>query len=400
VEIVDNLYNKIAGVIDEIEQEVIELRREVHTYPETAFEEERTSALIADKLGKMGIEIRKGIARTGVCGLIKGSKEGPVIALRADMDALEIEEKNEIPYASRNKGKMHACGHDAHVAILLGVARILEHIKEELPGQVKLIFQPAEEGLGGAEPMIEEGVLEDPVVDAILGLHVWSYLPVGTVGLKTGPFFAAVDDFDLSIIGNSSHGAQPQDGIDAITGAAGLINSLQSLISRNIDPLTPAVLTVGKIEGGYSRNVIADRVRIEGTCRSIDPDVRNKIEKRFREIVEGNCAVYNCEYELDYRRQYPPLINDSRVVERVKEIARKVVGEEKVLGLQEPTMGGEDFAFFLEKVPGCFFLLGARNEEKGITAPHHNPYFNIDEDCLVLGVEMLVKTLLDLMLEF
>lgn len=391
------LYQKIKEIIKVIEPEIIELRRDFHCYPEIGFEEERTGRVIAETLENMGIEVKKGIAKTGVVGLIKGNKEKPVIALRADMDALTIDEQNDLPYASKEKGKMHACGHDAHVAILLGVAKVLTEIKDELPGQVKLIFQPAEEGPGGAEPMVKEGVLRDPEVDAILGLHVWMDLPVGTVGVKSGPTFAAVDEFDLTFKGKSSHGAKPQEGIDAIIVAANFINAVQSVVSRSIDPIDSAVVTIGKIEGGYRRNIIADRVRLEGTCRSLTPEVRDIIEKRFNEVVKGICSLYGCEYVLDYRREYPPLVNKEKVTNKVREVAQGVVGLEKVIEIENPTLGGEDFAFFLEKIPGSFFLLGARNKEKGITAPHHNPLFNIDEECLATGVEILVKTLLELM---
>lgn len=390
-----DLYLKIKEIIKEVEPEVVELRRDFHRFPETGFEEERTAGVIIDNLKKMGVEVKKGIAKTGVIGLIKGKKEKPVIALRADMDALTITEQNQIPYASREEGKMHACGHDAHVAILLGVARVLSQIKDHLPGQVKLIFQPAEEGPGGAWPMIEEGALKEPDVDVILGLHVWMELPVGTIGVKAGPAFAAVDEFDLTLTGRSSHGARPQDGIDTIIVAANLINALQSIVSRNIDPIDSAVITIGKIEGGYRRNIIADRVRLEGTCRSLTPEVRDRLEKRLKEVIKGVCSSYGCEYELVYRREYPPLINDGRITDRVKRVAEDILGKERVIEIEKPTLGGEDFAFFLQKVPGSFFLVGARNEEKGITAPHHNPYFNIDEDCLAIGVEVLVKTVLD-----
>jgi amidohydrolase len=389
------LYQEISQIIKEVEPEVVELRRDFHRFPETGFEEERTAGVIIDNLKKMGVEVKKGIAKTGVIGLIKGKKEKPVIALRADMDALTITEQNQIPYASKEEGKMHACGHDAHVAILLGVARVLSQIKDHLPGQVKLIFQPAEEGPGGAWPMIEEGALKEPDVDVILGLHVWMELPVGTIGVKAGPAFAAVDEFDLTLTGKSSHGARPQDGIDTIIVAANLINALQSIVSRNIDPIDSAVITIGKIEGGYRRNIIVDRVRLEGTCRSLTPEVRDRLEKRLKEVIKGVCSSYGCEYELDYRREYPPLINDGRITDRVKRVAEDILGKEKVIEIEKPTLGGEDFAFFLQKVPGSFFLVGARNEEKGITAPHHNPYFNIDEDCLAIGVEVLVKTVLD-----
>ncbi len=392
------MLHKIMELAKANHQKVVEFRRYFHMYPEVSWEEVQTSERIAKILKEMGCEnIRIGFGGTscGVTAEITGSRPGKCVALRADMDALTITEQNLVSYASNTKGKMHACGHDAHVAILLGVAKVLNKIKDQLPGQVKFIFQPAEEGPGGALPMIEEGALKEPDVDVILGLHVWNELPVGTIGVKSGPAFAAVDEFDLTIKGSSSHGARPQDGIDTIVVTANLINAIQSIVSRNIDPIDSAVITIGKIEGGYRRNIIADEVRLEGTCRSLTPEVRDKLEKRLKEILKGLCSSYGCEYDLDYRREYPPLINEEGVIDRVKRVAEDILGKEKVIEIKEPTLGGEDFAFFLQKVPGSFFLVGSRNEEKGITAPHHNPYFNIDEDCLAIGMEVMVNAVLD-----
>ncbi|MDI3548876.1 MAG: hypothetical protein PWR10_2528 [Halanaerobiales bacterium] len=388
---------EIRRLIEEIEPRLVEIRQDLHHHPELGFEETRTAALVADKLKELGFEVKTGVAKTGVVGLLKGRGEGPVVALRADMDALPIEEKNDLPYASGEKGKMHACGHDAHVAILLGVAMVLSRLKDKIPGQVKLIFQPAEEGPGGARPMIKEGVLDNPAVDAILGLHVWLDIPAGKIGVKTGPTFASIDEFDLVVKGSSSHGASPHQGIDAVLVAAQMVNALQSTISRSIDPTEPGVVTIGKIEGGYRRNIIADQVRLEGTVRCVRPEIRKQLEKKIRQIIQGISNAYGSDYELDYRHDYPPLINNQEVTGLVSQISEKVVGPENVIGVEKPTLGGEDFAYFLEKVPGCFFLLGGRNEEKGITAPHHNPYFNLDESVMPIGVEVLVRATLELL---
>lgn len=394
-----SIFKEIKEIISEIESNLVEIRRDLHRHPELGFEEVRTAKVIATILTELGLTVKTGIARTGVVGLLEGEQAGPVIALRADMDALTIEEKNQVPYASKDKGKMHACGHDAHVTILLGAAMVLSRLKDRLPGTVKFIFQPAEEGPGGAKPMIEQGVLENPPVDRILGLHVWLDLPAGHVGLKKGPGFASVDQFDLLIKGKSAHGALPHQGVDAIVLAAQVISALQTAVSRKLDPTEPAAVTVGKIAGGYRRNIIAEEVGMEGTVRTVNPAVRTQLATTFKEIVGGTCRAAGGDFELDYREGYPTLNNDDAVVELIKEVATAVVGTDHIIEPDKPTLGGEDFAYFLERVPGCFFLLGARNEAKGITAPHHNPYFDLDESVLALGVEMMVRSTLRLMEE-
>ncbi|MTI60480.1 MAG: amidohydrolase [Firmicutes bacterium] len=383
--------------IKEIEKEIVSIRRDIHAHPELGFEEVRTAALVADYLENLGLKVEKNIAKTGVLGILKGTDKGPVIAFRADMDALPVDEKNESPYMSKEIGKMHACGHDAHVAILLAVAAVLAEIKEEIQGQIKFIFQPAEEGPGGARPMIEEGVLEDPAVDVILGLHVWSDLEAGSIGIKKGPLFASIDEVDFIIKGESSHGASPHQGVDAIVIAANIINALQTVISRNISPLSPGVITIGRIEGGYRRNIIAEEVSLEATVRCLTPENRKFIEEKIRKISTGICDSLGGSLEIDYRNDYSPLVNNDAVTEIVENKAQEIVGIEKTISLTEPTMGGEDFAFFLERIPGCFFLLGASNKEKGITAPQHSPYFDIDEDILSTGIEVLVLSGLELL---
>lgn len=392
-----NLKNKIKKKIKEIEKEIVSIRRDIHAHPELGFEEVRTAALVADYLENLGLKVEKNIAKTGVLGILKGTDKGPVIAFRADMDALPVDEKNESPYMSKEIGKMHACGHDAHVAILLAVAAVLAEIKEEIQGQIKFIFQPAEEGPGGARPMIEEGVLEDPAVDVILGLHVWSDLEAGSIGIKKGPLFASIDEVDFIIKGESSHGASPHQGVDAIVIAANIINALQTVISRNISPLSPGVITIGRIEGGYRRNIIAEEVSLEATVRCLTPENRKFIEEKIRKISTGICDSLGGSLEIDYRNDYSPLVNNDAVTEIVENKAQEIVGIEKTISLTEPTMGGEDFAFFLERIPGCFFLLGASNKEKGITAPQHSPYFDIDEDILSTGIEVLVLSGLELL---
>ncbi|AZO93624.1 amidohydrolase [Halocella sp. SP3-1] len=391
---------QLKNTVNKIKDKLISIRRDIHMYPELGFEEKRTASIIEKELSSLGIEVKTGVAGTGLVGLIKGRQEKPVVGLRADMDALSITEKNKSSYISRNKGKMHACGHDGHIAILLGVAEVLSAFKEDIPGQVKLIFQPAEEGPGGALPMIEEGVLDNPKVDIILGLHLWQDIPVGKIGIRDGAEFASVDEFDLIIKGKAAHGASPHQGVDAILTASQVINSLQSIVSRNVAPTEAAVITVGKINGGYRRNIIADEVNLEGTVRCFSAELRDMIEKRMEEIISGICQGTGCTYILDYRREYPPLINTPEINRQIKSVVGDLIGQDSVITLQKPTLGGEDFAFFLEKVPGSFFLLGSGNIEKGITAPQHSSYHNIDEDAIPLGVEILTNLVFQLSNKF
>jgi len=387
--------DNIKKLVKKYEEEVIKIRRDLHKHPEVGFDLARTSKKVANILNELGFEVKTEIGKTGVVGIIEGNNDGPAIALRADMDALPMEEKTDLDFASVEKGKMHACGHDGHTAILLGVAMVLAEIKDKLRGNVKLIFQPAEEGPGGAEPMIEDGVMDAPKVDAILGLHIWLEMDAGKVGVKKGPLFASIDEIDIKIKGDSSHGASPHQGVDAITTAAEVINSLQSIVSRKIDPIDSAVVTIGKIEGGYVRNVIADEVNLEGTIRALNPEVRKQLEDEIRKKVKNICLASDADYEIDYRHMYPPLVNDKDITDLVKENAIKVMKSENVIDVKDPTMGGEDFAYFLKEVPGTFFLLGGRNEEKGITAAHHNTHFTFDEDIMTDGIEIMIKSVLD-----
>ncbi len=387
---------RLQELITEIEPEIIELRRQIHSCPEAGFAEEKTAALISEILTREGIEHEREVAQTGVVGIV-GSGSGPVIGIRADMDALPIEEKTGLSFSSEKENMMHACGHDGHVAILLGVAIAAAEIADELPGKIKLIFQPAEEGPGGAAPMIAEGVLENPSVDYMLSLHIWSKEEAGYIGLKQGAFFASADEFDLDILTESAHGASPHQGQDAILIASKIVQSLQGIVSRNIDPVKSAVITVGKIMGGYRRNVIADNVRLEATVRALDTEVRSLLHKRIEEVVAGICASEDADYKLDYRKLYPPLINDEKVVDHIYQEALKIAGQERVKFIDDPTMGAEDFAHFLQQRPGAMFLLGGQNPDKGITAPHHHPEFDFDEDIMALGVEVFLTTALSLM---
>ncbi len=392
------MLKQLNEIVAELEPEIIKLRRRIHRHPEPGFEEKETAALISEVLNREGISHETGIASTGVVGMV-GSGQGPVVGIRADMDALPICEATGLDYSSENDNMMHACGHDGHVAILLGVAMAAARLEDKLPGRIKLIFQPAEEGPGGALPMIKAGVLEDPRVDYLLALHIWSKEMAGCIGIKRGPFFASADEFDLDILAESAHGASPHQGRDAVLIASEVVQSLQGIVSRSVDPVKPAVITIGKIEGGCRRNVIADRVRLEGTVRAVEKEVRDLLQRRIEEVVAGICAAGGADYELNYRRQYPPLFNDEEVVDCLEKEAVRALGRDCVLEISEPTLGAEDFAYFLERRPGAMFLLGGQNPEKGITAPHHHPEYNFDEAILARGVKVFLLTARRLMQE-
>lgn len=385
---------RISQIADRIEGDLINWRREIHMNPELGFEEKETAELISKVLTDLGIPHQTGIAGTGVVGLI--GESGPVIGIRADMDALPIQETGDKEYISKNDGKMHACGHDGHVATLLGVAKAAVELGDELEGRIKLIFQPAEEGPGGAKPMIEAGVLTEPEVDYMLALHLWNDNEVGYVGTRNGEFFASSDEFDLDILTESSHGASPHEGNDAIVVASEMVQALQSVVSRNVDPTDSAVITIGKIEGGYRRNVIADRVRLEATIRALNSEVRGLLEKRIKEIIDGTARTYGADYDLEYRELYPPLINDEDVVAKVKESVEEMLGVDRFVEIERPTLGAEDFSYFLEEKPGAMFLVGGQNHDKGIDAPHHHPDYDFDEAALKIGLKVMLNTALKL----
>ncbi|MBV8068188.1 MAG: amidohydrolase [Candidatus Eremiobacteraeota bacterium] len=366
---------------------VIELRRAIHRRPELGFEEHETAALVERELDALGVAHRR-IAKTGVVATIEGAKAGPVAAMRADMDALPIGERSGVPFASEIEGKMHACGHDAHTAMLLGAAHVLVGMKNDLAGSVVLIFQPAEEGPGGALPMIEEGALDNPRVDGIAMLHVDSRLDAGAVGISPGAVSASADEFYVDIRGSGGHGGYPHTAIDAIPASAAIVLALQNVVARETDPLASAVLTVGTIAGGYRNNVIADEVRLSGTLRAHDPAVRDALETRLRRIVGGVASAYNVETHVRIVRGYPPVRNDAGLALRFARYLR----ERTAIRVEEQpaTMGAEDFAYFAERVPGLLIRLGVRSAAAGATHPGHSARFRIDEAALPLGVTSLV----------
>ena len=379
---------QLSPEVEAMAGELAATRRDLHAHPELGFEERRTAGIVAARLRELGIEIREGVAETGVIGLLRGARPGPTVLLRADMDALPIQEASEVPYRSQTPGVMHACGHDGHTAILLGTARVLAAQRERLPGTVKFVFQPAEEGGAGADRMIAEGAMEDPAVDAAFGLHLWNFGPVGAIGVREGPMMACSDAFDLTVRGQGGHAAAPHRAIDPVVTAAHLIVALQTLVSRETDPLQSAVVTVGRIQGGDARNVIPDQVLLQGTVRTFDAVLREAMPQRLERIARGVTEAFGGNYELSYRFGYPCLVNDAAMSEVVRAAARPIVGEEHLV-VAPPVMGAEDMSYFLQRVPGCFFRVGSANAERGLTRPHHNPCFDFDEAALPIGVEVL-----------
>lgn len=369
---------------------LVEIRRTLHMHPELMYEEEKTAELVAANLGKFGLEVKTGVAKTGVVGLLRGAKPGKTVAIRADMDALPIEEANPVPYASKIPGKMHACGHDAHTTILLGVAKYFSARKDLLRGNIKWIFQPAEEGGAGGKLMAEEGVLENPKVDAIFGAHVFPEIPIGKIGVNEKEGLAATDRVTFKIVGKGAHGAYPHLSRDPILAAGHLITQIHSIVSRSIPPLDSAVISFGKIEGGTAFNIIPGAVNLLATVRSLTPKVRETLKERMEQVAEGVGRSFGLECRCQYDYGYPALVNDPEMARLVASACGKAIGKENVAFLQ-PSMGGEDFAYFLERVPGAFFRLGCRNEAKGFANPFHNSLFDLDEDVLPFGVEMFVR---------
>ena len=371
---------------------IIQTRRDLHRIPETAFNEEKTAAYLAKAIEGLDMDVETGIATHGIVALMKTGRPGPTILFRADMDALPIKEATGLPFASTHAGVMHACGHDAHMAMVLGTAKVLNQLRDGLYGNIKFLFQPAEEGPGGAKPMIEAGVMQHPTVDYAFGCHVWTEIPGGSVGIVSGPIMAAMDRFDISIKGKGGHGAMPHECVDALEVGTQVVNALQRIVSRQANPLEPTVVTVGTFTAGTAFNVIPGEATLSGTTRTFSPSVWEQWEGRMRRIVSHVCASMGADFELTYTQGYPVTVNDPDMADLVKKCAADVVGPDKVLTPQK-TMGGEDFAFFLREVPGAYFALGAGREG---AASVHNPAFDFNEDILQTGVETFCRIAMEL----
>ena len=383
--------------IKKIESQIISWRRDLHKMPELGLELPNTSRYVQAQLSQMGIEYHTLVEGNAIVGIIKGSEEGKTIALRADMDALPIREETGLPFASDN-GSMHACGHDAHTAILLGAAKLLNENRDRLKGNVKLFFQPGEEYPGGALPMIKEGAMENPKVDAVLGLHNGSIskdVEKGKIGVSYGAMMASMDRILIKIKGKGSHGAYPEQSIDPISTSAEVISALQRIVSREVKAIDPAVLSITRINGGFNQNIIPDEVEMEGTVRAVNPETRNFIARRIEEVTKGITSAMRAECEVQYDFKYPPLINSKSFTESFVESAKKVISKEDIFEMKDPVMGGEDMAYFLEKAPGTYFFLSNPKEVDGEIYAHHNSKFDVDESIFHIGSSLFVQAVFD-----
>ncbi len=386
--------NVLHPVLEAADREfVVQLRRELHRYPELAFEERETSRRLAGVLGEAGLEVRTGLATTGLLGVLSGARPGRTMLIRADMDALPVEEAAGRPYGSLALGKMHACGHDGHMAMAATSARVLARRRQTFSGNVVFAFQPAEETTGGAALMIQDGALADPRVDAAIGLHLANTLPVGQIAAMPGPVTAATDSFVLTVTGRGGHAARPHLSVDPVAVSFQIGSALQTLMTRERSPAQPAVLTVGAIHGGTAANVIADRVEMRGTLRTYDPELRRHLKQRVEEMVGGVAGAMRAGATVRWDEGYPPTVNNPRITTLVAQAAAEVVGEAGLVG-HEPSLGGDDMAYFCAAVPGCYARLGSANAELGLDAPHHSPRFDFDEAALPIGVEVLVRATL------
>ena len=380
--------DNIAGHVDELKDELIATRRDFHRHPELSFQERRTADVVASRLGALGWRVKSGVAETGVVGLLEGGGPGQTVMVRVDIDALPIQEPVDRPYSSLVDGVMHACGHDGHTAVGLAVAEVLGRYRDSIKGHVKLVFQPAEEIMSGALRMIEEGVMKDPLVDRVLSFHLWSGLPVGQVVSQAGPIFSSADEIRIVVKGKGGHGGMPHLAVDPILISAQVVASLQTVLSREIAPTQTAVLGFGTIHGGTAFNVVSDQVELTGTVRTLDDSVREFILKRTEEIAMAVAKGLRGEAEFRHVRGAPAVLNDASVAELVAEVAAPIVGGENVVTIPPPQVG-DDATFFLREAPGCYFLVGCANAQRGITASHHSSGFDIDEAALPLATRVL-----------
>lgn len=380
------MQQRLNSLLEELYPEMVELRRDFHMHPELSFQEVRTPAIIAAYLRDLGIDVRVDVGKHGggygIVGTLRGGTPGSTIAFRADFDALPITDKKDVSYKSQVDGVMHACGHDVHTAALLGTAKMLSSLREQLCGTVVFIFQFAEEaGAGGAKPMIEDGCLDG--VDKIYGAHVWTELPIGTVGVRDGAAMASYDGFKIEIIGSGGHGARPHETIDPIVLGSHLVLNLQDIVSRRVNPIEPAVVTIGSFHSGSAGGIIPDTSEIVGTVRTFNPDVRTAIEEKIHRITKATCDLAGATFEVDYLHGYPVLENDSEAVDDVKNSVRGFLQEDKLIEM-DMELAAEDFAYYLQQKPGAFFFVGGRNEETGATYPHHHAKFDVDEKSMLI----------------
>ena len=376
-----------------LRERLVSWRRDFHRHPELALQESRSASIIAEELRSLGYQVATRVAETGVIGLLKADDSGPVVMVRFDMDALPITEASQADYASANPGVMHACGHDGHMAIGLGVSTIFARHRGDLNGTLKLVFQPGEEGGDGARMMVDEGVLEGPRPDVVLIAHLWNELPLGTIDVTPGPVMAAAEKWICDVRGHGGHGALPHRTSDPIVAASHMITALQSVVSRNVSPLDTAVVTVGSFHGGDAFNVIPDAVRLTGTIRTFETQVRENLLLRVRAILEGVATACGVSADLEITSLTPALVNDPKVAQVVRDAAEKIIGPGMV-SAGERTMGSEDAAYFMERIPGCYFFVGSANPRRGLDAPHHSPQFDFDEDALPLGVAIMTESIL------
>ena len=380
----------------EIKEETIQLRRDFHRHPELGFEEVRTSGIVTERLKVLGLEVTTGIGKTGVVGLLRGKAETPVLLLRFDMDALPITEDTGVDYASEEPGKMHACGHDSHTAVGLSVAKILTSMRDQLPGTIKFVFQPAEEGDGGAALMVKEGVLENPKPDYSLGMHVWNEKPVGWYALTPGPSMAGAQVFTIKLTGKGGHGAAPHNTIDPVVAMAQIVTALQTISSRNINPLDSAVVSVCEVSAGTAFNIIPQEAILKGTIRSFKPEVTEEVIKRFYDIVNNVAAAMGCVADITMEQVTFPVINHPELVNLMTGVVRGLDPTAKI-DHQHQTMGSEDFSFMMHDIPGCFIMIGSANPDKGLVFGHHHPKFNIDEACLPYAVAIIAQGAIEIL---
>lgn len=383
----------INAIVAKHSEKIVQLRRDLHRIPEPAYTESKTAAYVADYLDHLGLAVKTGIAKFGVVGAQTFDDPGKTLMLRSELDALPVSEETGLPFASTHDGAMHACGHDGHMAMVLGAATVLSEITDRLSGRINFVFQPAEEGPGGAKPMIDEGIMENPHVDYSLGCHLWPGVEEGQVGVKAGPLMAAMDRFDLTINGQGGHGAMPHLCVDALDVGTQIVNALQRIVSRQMNPLSPTVVTVGSFHSGTTFNIISEEARLSGTTRTFDTKIWESWPQRIDAVVSGICQSMGASYELDYQAGYPVTVNDEWMADEIKTVAASVVGPDNVV-VPEPTMGGEDMSFYLERSKGCFFFLGVGREGG---APLHNPRFTFNEDILLTGVEIYCRAALQLL---